>query len=152
MLRWLDELPVEFRKLEAQPDSARWLKRGNTATVARLGFGSMELVVKRYNNKSLWHRLRRALRRDRGLNSWVYSHTLRFTGLPTARCVALLRTRWMGPTYLVMEAITGAELRAEHLEGDEHVVSRSWYNLSTRSALKASCITTPKPVIFYSAG
>ena len=45
----LDELPL--------------LKRGNTATVASSTWHGERLVLKRYNNKSAWHRLRRWLRR-----------------------------------------------------------------------------------------
>lgn len=119
LLSWLDALPA----LLLNPSTAP-LKAGNTATVVRLSWMDRPLVVKRYNNKSLWHRLRRLLRPNRGLNSWVFAHSLRFMGIPTARAVALLRTRLGGPTYLVMEANAGVELNAAHLETNEPLCQR----------------------------
>lgn len=119
LLGWLDALPA----LMLDPSTAP-LKAGNTATVVRLHWSDRPLVVKRYNNKSLWHRLRRLLRPNRGLNSWVFAHSLRFMGIPTARAVALLRTRLGGPTYLVMEANPGVELDAAHLETNEPLCQR----------------------------
>jgi len=56
------------------------------------------------------------LRPDRGLNSWVYAHTLAFTGIAGSQAVALLRTRFAGPTYLVMRRVKGVELVPEELE------------------------------------
>ena len=126
LLSWLDGLPDLFVG-EAGPDAPRdveLLKAGNTATVIRASWLGRELVIKRYNNKSVWHRLRRLLRANRGLNSWVYAHTLRFVGIPTAHAVALLRTRLGGPTYLVMEAHAGVELDATLLDGNEDLCQR----------------------------
>lgn len=111
LLSWLDSLPQLM--LEAPASGA--LKRGNTATVVAANFCGRSLIVKRYNNKSLWHRLRRWIRGDRGLNSWVYAHTLSFVGIPAFRAVALLQTRFAGPTYLVMDALPGAELQPQVL-------------------------------------
>ena len=119
LLVWLDTLPTLMSEQATEP-----LKAGNTATVVRLNWRDTPLVVKRYNNKSLGHRLRRLLRPNRGLNSWVFAHSLRFVGIPTARAVALLRTRLGGPTYLVMEASAGVELNAAHLETNEPLCQR----------------------------
>jgi len=126
LLRFLDALPELFAGVagSAGSDSVKLLKAGNTATVIRASWEGRELVIKRYNNKSGWHRLHRLLRINRGLNSWVYAHTLRFVGIPTARTVALLRTRFGGPTYLVMEAHAGIELDAALLEGNEDLCQR----------------------------
>ena len=118
VLAWLDDLP----QLMSGRDefSGEWLKRGNTATVVAASYRGEPLIVKRYNNKSFWHRLRRMLIRDRGLNSWVYAHTLAFTGIATSEAVALLRTRFGGPTYLVMRLVKGAELAPEQFENTAH--------------------------------
>jgi len=113
MLAWLDDLP---RLLNARDEQAGgWLKRGNTASVVAASFHGEPLIVKRYNNKSFWHRLRRMLRRDRGLNSWVYAHTLAFMGIASTEAVALLRTRLSGPTFLVMRVAKGTELSPQRL-------------------------------------
>lgn len=111
LLEWLNELPAQFSELPV-------IKAGNTATLATAVWEDQELVIKRYNNKSAWHRLRRLLRRDRGLNSWIYGHTLDFVGIPTATPIALQRSRLAGPTYLVMTAAKGAELTAKHCENE----------------------------------
>ena len=108
LLGWLDALPGSMDE-EIAPLSLK-LKTGNTATVVTASFRGHSLVVKRYNNKSLAHRIRRFLRPDRGLNSWIYAHTLAFTGIRTAQPVALLKTRFAGPSYLVMKAAPGVEL------------------------------------------
>lgn len=126
LLVWLDALPELFAGLDqpGRSEPAELLKAGNTATVVRASWQGRSLVIKRYNNKSWWHRMRRVVRTDRGLNSWVFAHTLRFVGIPTARAVALLRTRFGGSTYLVMEAIDGIELDAALLEGNEALCQR----------------------------
>lgn len=122
LLQWLDALPEWVG--HGAVANATVLKAGNTATVVTASWEGRPLVVKRYNNKSWWHWLRRLLRPNRGLNSWVFAHTLRFLGIPTARTVALLRTRMGGPTFLVMEASGGTELQADHLEASENLCQR----------------------------
>ena len=97
---WLENLPEIFR------DAPR-LKAGNTATVISTTWRDAELVVKRYNNRSLWHRLRRVLRPDRGLVSWRFGLLLELFDLPTARPWALLRSTAAGPTYLVLQRLKG---------------------------------------------
>ncbi|MEM7218067.1 MAG: lipopolysaccharide kinase InaA family protein [Pseudomonadota bacterium] len=109
LLQWLFHL---IDRLEEQAP----LKLGNTATVARAQWRDQSLVVKRYNNKSLWHRLRRALRPNRGLISWTAGHSLRFVGIATPRPVALLRTRFAGPTLLVTQWQPGEALGPAALE------------------------------------
>ena len=106
---WLRELPMNFSGYEV-------LKAGNTATLSQTLWEGHPLVIKRYNNKSVWHRLRRFVRPDRGLNSWVYGHTLGLVGISSPTPVALSRTRFAGPTYLVMSAIDGETLTAQHCE------------------------------------
>lgn len=110
-LDWLRELPQQFSDWPV-------IKAGNTATLATTNWNGRCLVVKRYNNKSPWHRARRLIRHDRGLNSWVFGHTLRFCGLQTAVPIALCRSPFAGPTYLVMSAVQGEELSAQACERD----------------------------------
>jgi tRNA A-37 threonylcarbamoyl transferase component Bud32 len=89
---------------------ARLLKRGNTATVGRVRIDGQDLVVKRYNIKSLWHRLRRSCATTRAACSWRNSHLLLMLGIETARPVALLEKRCgplRGRAYFVSEYIEG---------------------------------------------
>jgi len=133
MLSWLDDLP---RLMDGRDDQvSEALKLGNTATVVAASFQGEPLIVKRYNNKSIWHRVRRMLRRDRGLNSWVYAHTLAFTGIASTEAVALLRTRFAGPTYLVMRLAKGSELAPEQLESTVSSVSSDAFERVSRELL-----------------
>jgi len=109
---WLRELPANFHRYEV-------LKAGNTATLTSTLWEGQSLVIKRYNNKSAWHRLRRFVRPDRGLNSWVFGHTLGFVGIPSPTPIALVRSRFAGPTYLVMSAIDGESLTAQRCERED---------------------------------
>lgn len=69
------------------------LKSGNTCTVAMAEIGGRKLVVKRYNIKSFWHGLSRALRQTRAAISWSNAHLLKMHGIATAVPVALLEQR-----------------------------------------------------------
>lgn len=80
------------------------LKLGNSATVVRCVIEGETYVVKRYNIKSLRHRVRRWIKR-RARNAWTNGHWLDFLGVDTAKPVALLERRWgwfAGVSYLVM--------------------------------------------------
>lgn len=72
------------------------LKDGHSATVARVDSPCGPLVVKRYNIKNGWHRLRRMFRRSRAWVSWANSHRLDFLGIKTVKPVALVEERF-GP-------------------------------------------------------
>lgn len=96
----------------AAPDS-QWLKRGNSASVVRLSVDGRPVVVKRYNLKSLAHRLRRFWRPSRAWHSWRNAHRLRLWGVPTPPPVALLECRFgplRGRAYYLSEAVAGETL------------------------------------------
>jgi len=80
------------------------LKLGNSATVVRIVVDDVRYVVKRYNVKSVSHRVRRWFK-PRARHAWRNGHMLSFLGIDTARPVALLERRWGWFTdtcYLVM--------------------------------------------------
>ena len=83
------------------------LKRGNTATVMRVG----NLVVKRYNIKSRWHAWRLRTRPLRARRAWRVGHALRLLGLATAAPRALIENRAKVPgaaaAYLVHDYLEG---------------------------------------------
>ena len=119
LLSWLDALPALMEERDGRAgerQAGEALKRGNTATVVAASFEGYPLIVKRYNNKSALHRLRRMLVTNRGLNSWVFGHTLAFMGIASAVPVALLRTRFGGPTYLIMRQLRGETLSPERFD------------------------------------
>ena len=80
------------------------LKLGNSATVVRVDVEGVPYIVKRYNIKSITHRMRRWFKRRARL-AWLNGHHLAFLEIPTAKPIALLETRWfrfVGVCYLVM--------------------------------------------------
>ncbi len=75
-------------------EPARRLKSGNTCTVSLAEAGGRKVVVKRYNIKSFWHGLNRALRITRAAVSWSNAHRLLMYGIATAPPIALLEKRY----------------------------------------------------------
>lgn len=75
---------------------AKLLKAGNTCTVALAELVGQAVVVKRYNIKSFWHGLSRALRPSRAAASWSNAYRLLMQGIATPRPVALLEKRCWG--------------------------------------------------------
>jgi len=79
-------------------------KAGNTCTVGLLNSQtsnhhdapsiSQQLVVKRYNIKSMMHAWSRSLRTTRAAISWANAHRLTLLGLPTATPIALIEKRY----------------------------------------------------------
>jgi tRNA A-37 threonylcarbamoyl transferase component Bud32 len=102
---------------EAAFADARVLKAGNSATVVRSELGGRPCVIKRYNRKSLWQVLRRALRPvPRYRRAWRNGQALHLLGIPTARPLVLVERRvgpWRGVAYLVMEDLGDADLASE---------------------------------------
>jgi tRNA A-37 threonylcarbamoyl transferase component Bud32 len=108
----------------ADPD--RWLaagtplKRGRTATLARIEHADRSLVIKRYNIKGPGHALSRSWRPSRAWHSWREGWRLQFLGIATPRPLALIERR-LGPlrstAWLVTEFCPGASL-AENLAAE----------------------------------
>ncbi len=85
------------------------IKDGNTCTVAE----ENDWIIKRYNMKSIWHGLSRALRLTRAENSWAFSHILQLLEINTAAPIALVERRlgpFRGKAYFVSEKIQGMTL------------------------------------------
>lgn len=96
------------------------LKSGNTCTVARAGVDGQEIVVKRYNLKSVVHVLSRVWRRSRAWHAWREGHRLALYGIATPAPLALVEER-IGPlrrrAWLVTEFCPGIRL-SKHLSPD----------------------------------
>jgi tRNA A-37 threonylcarbamoyl transferase component Bud32 len=54
------------------------------------------LVIKRYNIKSFWHGVARALRQTRAAASWANAHRLTLLGIATPKPIALIEQRYFG--------------------------------------------------------
>jgi tRNA A-37 threonylcarbamoyl transferase component Bud32 len=109
-----------FERLYRDPESAfagegvRFLKRGNTATLVATRIDGVDVVIKRYNVKSVWHGVRRALKRTRASISWENAQLLRFYGICTPRPIAFIEQRLGTATrvsYFVSQHLHGLTLR-----------------------------------------
>lgn len=109
------------------------IKSGNTCTVARVQVAERELVIKRYNLKSVGHALSRFWRPSRAWHSWREAHRLSLFGVATPAPLALVEER-LGPlrrrAWLVTALCPGENL-LDHLSADQEP-----------PAAEASAITT----------
>lgn len=95
------------------------LKRGRTATLARVEVNGRQLVIKRYNIKGAGHALSRCWRPSRAWHAWLEGHRLQFLGIATPRPLALVEHRFgplRGRAWLITEHCPGENLDT-HLAG-----------------------------------
>jgi tRNA A-37 threonylcarbamoyl transferase component Bud32 len=93
-------------KLDDLIDTQARLKSGNTCTVALANVENVSLVIKRYNIKSFWHGVARALRQTRAAASWANAHRLTLLGIATPKPIALSEQRYFclrGKAYFISE-------------------------------------------------
>lgn len=97
------------------------LKRGRTATLARVEVNGRQLVIKRYNIKGPVHALSRSWRPSRAWHSWVEGHRLGFLGIATPRPLALIEQRagpLRGKAWLISEYCDGESLAGRYPDPD----------------------------------
>jgi len=69
-------LPSNVAELDALLDAASGddvLKNDRTTTVAKLQVANQTLILKRYNPRNQWHKIKRALRKSRARRCWEMS-------------------------------------------------------------------------------
>lgn len=109
-----DYYSCEFQTLLENLDQAiaggEILKQGNSATVARVRIGALDLVIKRYNIRNPLHRLRRMFRPSRAAVSWANAQRLNHCGINTPGAIAMLEER-IGPlrgrAYIINQYVRG---------------------------------------------
>lgn len=106
----------EMEALMSDPDkliaSGKILKNANSSTVSLVQIDGRPLVIKRYNFKNSWHRIRRLFRRSRAWTSWANACRMEFLGIPSVKPVALIERRTgpiRGVAYFVTEYIEGQD-------------------------------------------
>lgn len=104
----------EFQALLENLDQAiaegEILKQGNSATVARVKVGTLDLVIKRYNIKNTLHRIRRAFQPSRAATSWANAQRLTHCGIETPDAIAILEERTgplRGRAYIINHYMPG---------------------------------------------
>jgi len=89
--------------------NAEIIKNGNTCTVFRVD----DLIIKRYNIKSIWHFIKMQFIKSRGKNSWQISNTLQLHNLPCAKPYFYFEKRFLFfklTSYFAMERIDGVSI------------------------------------------
>lgn len=101
------------KDLDRLIEQGNLLKHDRTTSVACLAIGVEEVIIKRYNPRSQWHRLSRAVRPSRASRCWHMSYEFQQAGLSVARPLLMLERR-LGPlrrsAYFISEALNGVEL------------------------------------------
>lgn len=90
------------------------LKNGRSATVIKVNLDGREVVIKRYNMKSAWHRLRRMLRPTRAEHCWRLAQKLNLFHVKTAAPIAYVESNWLGlrgKSYYVMDYVPGVDIK-----------------------------------------
>jgi len=118
-LRIIRRAEQSLLELLANPDQqiaqGERYKLGGSASVTRIDWHGRALVLKRYNIKSPWHALKRALQESRALHSWRQAHRLLMYGIATPKPLAVIEQRRFGlrgRAYLLTEHCKGTDLIA----------------------------------------
>lgn len=101
-------------KVVDQVHPANVLKRGRSATVVKVVLDQHTLVIKRYNLKNIFHRLRRCLRPTRAILSWRIAQKMELFGVRTAKPVAFIENNCLGvrgKSYYVTEYVPGSDIK-----------------------------------------
>jgi tRNA A-37 threonylcarbamoyl transferase component Bud32 len=111
------------------------LKSGNTCTVQRIEWGGRPMVLKRYNPKSIFYRIRHSMMLSRAMRSWTNGIVMCSFGIPTVRPAAVVEEYRYGlleRAYFLMEHFEGESV-SDYLnrkEGDEPEFERVVTSLS----------------------
>lgn len=100
-----------IESLDAVMLNADMLKDGGSATVVALP--TMGWVIKRYNVKGRFHRLKRQFGRTRAKNAWLAGYFLRALGVATPLPIAFLEERkngLVGRCWLITSSVAGQGL------------------------------------------
>lgn len=85
--------------LDSLIDAGQLLKNDKTTTVVKLDIAEISVVIKRYNARSFWHRIKRAMRQSRAMRCWIMSEKFSSAGLQVAQRIAVIENHF-GPFYL----------------------------------------------------
>lgn len=103
------------------------IKAGDSSTVALIEIDDKRYVVKRYNMKSLWHRIRRMFRPSRAWICWRNAHMLKMLGINTAKPLLMMEWRFGSlrrEAYFLCEYLPGDD--ALQFLNKEPINSPAW--------------------------
>lgn len=107
-------LPMSKAELDGLSANAeQTFKHDKTTTVSLVDVASMDMVLKRYNLKSVWHGVNRLLRKTRARRCWEMSRVFARAGLNVAQPIMMYEQRlgpFRGTAYFVTSLLDGEEL------------------------------------------
>lgn len=114
VVSWFESAIVFNRQqLDSHINTAQRYKHDKTTTVVKLGLAQSDLVLKRYNPRSLGHKLKRALRQSRAERCWQMSYVFAEAGLNVATPVFMFEERFFfirKHAYFANQYLAGDEL------------------------------------------
>ena len=94
-------------------ESGHVLKNRPTSFISRVTIKDRNVVIKRYNHKSLFHSIRQSMQRSRARRSWLHGHRLLILCVNTPRPLAYIEKR-IGPilwtSYIITQNVEGPNL------------------------------------------
>lgn len=102
---------TEIEDIDRLVEQGEKIKDGNSATVVLTELGGQQVVIKRYNMKSVGHFLKRCWRPSRAANAWRQGNLMNLLGIPTPAVLGFVEHRF-GPlrkrAYLISEYVADA--------------------------------------------
>lgn len=105
--------PLDVKQLDQIIEQTTPLKHDKTTTVAKVNWGDLSLVLKRYNPRSFGHKIKRCLRRSRAQRCWTMSSVFAGAGLNVAQPVFMVEQRFgffRKNAYFANQCLQGQEL------------------------------------------
>jgi len=118
--------PELIEKLKHAPDDlmemGQRLKSGNTCTVQQIEWAGVNIVVKRYNPKSILYQMMHFFMHSRAMRSWMNGILLCRIGIPSVMPLAVVEESRFGllnRAYFLMEYFEGEDL-CGYLNAQKH--------------------------------
>ncbi|MBX2847871.1 MAG: hypothetical protein KTR16_06110 [Acidiferrobacterales bacterium] len=111
--RFESQIQASHTSLDQAIEMVKPYKHDQTTTVAQVSIDGFEVVLKRYNPRSLLHKFKRALRQTRARRCWQMSYVFAESGLNVARPIFMFERRFFflrGNAYFATKYLDGAEL------------------------------------------
>lgn len=127
-LRLLLEKPEQFFT-EMMPHQL--LKAGRSATVVQVSIDGQAWVIKRYNIKHFFHRIKRWFTSSRAKKSWYHAQKLMLFSVHIPKPVAFLEKRQFGfktESYFISEYVAGMPLSSIDFESNDNESNQQLIN------------------------
>jgi tRNA A-37 threonylcarbamoyl transferase component Bud32 len=114
--RFAEETPADefVRHVDTLMRQGHVLKSDSASFVSRVLWNGHDVVIKRYNHRSLWHSLRHTIKGSRAQRNWRNGHRLRSLKIATPEPLAYIE-EYRGPllwqSYFVARFVAGSQVQ-----------------------------------------